>query len=171
MKPFILKRESLQISHRETNQQKTVLGKPFVTITKLTARKNCTFDAKSHPVVVKPVTKFLVSYQTCVGVGALIWIRGGGVIEDLVASCKCSGRKPSLIKIPQPCPDTGMIEVDIFCQNTNMVLRLFVCQILIILLSLQCPLSQQCSITLNSLNLLFLLHSYFSYYTSFCPSF
>lgn len=74
LKPFILERDSSQISHRETNQQKPVLGKPFVTITKLTVAKNCTFGVKSQ-VSAKPVTKFLVSCQTCVGVGAPIWMK------------------------------------------------------------------------------------------------
>ena len=44
-------------------------------IIKLPVGKNCTFDAKFHRVAAKPVTKFLVSYQTCVGVGAPIWIK------------------------------------------------------------------------------------------------
>lgn len=60
VKSFILKRDSSQISHRETNQQKQVLGKPFVTITKLTVGKNCTFDAKSYRIAAKSVTKISV---------------------------------------------------------------------------------------------------------------
>lgn len=71
---------------------KTSTKKAICDLDNLTVEKNYTCDDKSHQVVDKSVTKFMLSYQSCAKVSAPIWLKERKGSDNLVASSKYSGR-------------------------------------------------------------------------------
>lgn len=92
VKPLIIVKRQLADKPDGSQSARTSTRKAICDLDNLTVGKNYTCDDKSHQVVDKSVTKFLLSYQSCAEVGLPIWLKESKGSDNLVASSKCSGR-------------------------------------------------------------------------------